>query len=312
MPFDYLEIIPPTDLGLFQVEGKEPIEFMNRLFYSSPLKTKVGFPNYWTSPVDKSRNEFYQKVDLLMGKHSIENSLWKYAKGNNHCPFNLEEGYFAFESLSEDLGFDVLSFGVDHIEVGVYFQLHFDLIKKLRMFYKGSHFDAMKKSRSREVYGWHLQLNQFEIKLYDIRAKQRLAGEEVSAPPGSYRFEIKYYDRSFLKKNGIGQVADLFEINSSLYAHWRNVTNEIHYKLISNIPHQIITSDIKNIMLYESDAFPEFERILKNKSAGKTELSRVKNSIKKYSHLLLGKVDVKKLLLEEFNRNLLLSGKKDT
>lgn len=311
MPFDYLEIIPPTDLGLFQVEQKEPIEFMNRLFYPSPLKTHVGFPQYWTSQADKNRNDFYQKVDLIKGKHSIQNSLWKYAKGNNHCSLSLKECYNAFDTLSEELGFDVLSFEVDHIEIGVYFQLPFDLIKKLRMFYKGSPFDAMKKNRSREVYGWHLELNQFEIKLYNIQSKQRLANEILSAPQGSYRFEIKYYDRKFLRKNGVGQVADLFEINSSLYAHWRNVTNEIHYKLFSNIPPEILASDIKNILIYESDAFTEFERLLTIKNQ-KTAIDRVKDSVTNYSNLIKQKFDLKRLLLEEFNLSLLLSGKKYT
>lgn len=305
MPIDYIEMIPDTDLGIFQVNQRKPIQYMNRLFYPSAITTGVGFPKSWTSRSPKEKNDFYHKVDLLKGKHLIENSIWKYVHGNNHCSMSLSDCYQGLEQLSTELGWETLSFGVDHVELGVYFQLHFDLISKLRMTYKGSSFDAMKPKRSREIYGWHLALNQYEIKLYDVRAKQHLAGEAVTAPPGSYRFEIKYYDRALIKGNGVAAVVHFFESDLPLYAHWRKVVDGIIFKLFPNIPATIKSSDIKNVSLYYSDGFPEFQRIMRQKNAGRTDIERVKNSVKKYSHLLNSKVDLKRLLLSELNRNLL-------
>ncbi|WP_157716171.1 hypothetical protein [Roseivirga echinicomitans] len=303
---------PDTDLGLFQLMRKKPIQYMNRLFKPSESILSPGFPKYWTYNVPKEERGFYQKVDLLHGKHVLKNSLWKYYHGNNACTFSIEECYEAFENLSIDLGQNALNFEIDHVEVGVYFHEDFDLIPRLKAAYKNSLFDAMKKSKSREIYGWHLQLTQFEIKIYDVAKKNILAKDVSYVRPGSYRFEIKYFDRNFLRKHGVKKGADLFDMESPIYSHWRQVTGGINFRLFPQLSPDMKTSDIKNIMLYYSDAYSEFNRVLKQKGGGKTDLARVNESVKKSRALLNPKINLNELLLKELNLNLLLSEKKGT
>lgn len=307
MPFDYVEFIPETDLGIFQVSGKKSIQYMNRLFNPSPINTGGGFPKYWTTTYNRKSNDFYNKINLVKGIHTFENSLWKYHHGTNACLFDLQQAYEALESVSIDFDSDALQFGVKHIEIGVYFLLKEVSIQQLRMKYRGTTFDPMKRRRSREVYGWKLSLRQFEIKFYDITKKQRLAKEEITAMPGSLRFEIKYYDKRLLQQKGIGKVYDLFDQNSQIYQHWKNVVEQIEFKYFPNLPSDVKTSDLKNIFLKHSDAYPEFERIVKQKKSGPSDLARMRKSIERNLVHLSPKVDFKSLLLDALNSSLLLS-----
>ncbi|KYG72664.1 hypothetical protein [Roseivirga spongicola] len=309
MPVDFVKLQAPTDLWAFQTMDRKPIQYMNRLFRPSLTTTEVGFPKYWTSKVSDNEKGFYHKIDLVRGRHELCNSLWKYYHGHNACSFTLNECFDALEKLCLDVGEDAFQFVVNHLEIGVFFQVNFDLIQKVRMTYKNSAFDAMKKSKSREVYGWRLQLTQFEIKLYDVRAKQRLAKEVIDAPVGSYRFEIKYYDKKILRKMGVKVTEDLFIGECPLFIHWQNVVQTIVFKLFPDIPSGLKTSDIKNLCLYLSDGFEEFQRIVKQKPSGKTDLARVRDSVERNRMLLDGKINLKELLLETFNSNLLLCGK---
>lgn len=312
MPVDFVKLQAPTDLGAFQTNDRKPIQYMNRLFSPSLTSTDIGFPKYWTCKVPNNERGFYHKIDLVHGKHELSNSLWKYYHGHNACSFMLNECFDALEQLCLDIGSDAFQFDVNHVEVGVFFQVNFDLIQKVRMSYKNSAFDAMKKSKSREVYGWHLQLTQFEIKLYDVRAKQRLAKEEVSAPIGAYRFEIKYYDKKLLRKKGVRVMEDFFIKECPLYTHWQSVVEAIVFKLFPDIPSGLKTSDIKNLCLYLSDGYEEFRRIVKQKPSGNTDLARVRETVERNRLWLNGKVNLRELLLEEFNSSLLLGRKKYT
>ena len=111
---------------------------------------------------------------------------------------------------------------------------------------------------------------------------------------------------------GVKVTEDLFIGECPLFIHWQNVVQTIVFELFPDIPSGLKTSDIKNLCLYLSDGFEEFQRIVKQKPSGKTDLARVKDSVERNRMLLDGKINLKELLLEAFNSSLLLCGKKYT
>ncbi|OJX28726.1 MAG: hypothetical protein BGO86_15560 [Chryseobacterium sp. 36-9] len=178
------------------------------------LKHRIEFTGNFSETTGEIKNRFFAKNTSLTitiagdRNVTIQGSLHKYYfNGDNSTDFTFSDLKSAINNLCNELNIDANKIRIQRLEFGFNIRdspINYDEIEDNLIGYKLQPFEPYKIDGKN--FGYHCQLQRFEIKIYD-KSIQTGLGESV------LRFEYKVFKMKHIEKIGIRFLSDLLNEN---------------------------------------------------------------------------------------------------